>query len=105
MARFSGKIGFVRTIETEPGIWEPEITERSYFGDITRNISSFQTGEKINENIHLNNSISIVADPFATNNFQYMRYITYAGAKWKIDSAEIEFPRIILSIGGLYNEE
>lgn len=105
MARFSGKIGFVRTIETEPGIWEPDITERSYFGDIVRNISNFQSNESVNENISLNNSISIVADPFATNNFQYMRYVTYAETKWRITNAEVEFPRIILTVGGLYNEE
>ena len=105
MARFSGKIGFVRTIETEPGIWEPDITERPYFGDIVRNISNFQSNESVNENISLNNSISIVADPFATNNFQYMRYVTYAGTKWRITNAEVEFPRIILTVGGLYNEE
>lgn len=105
MARFSGKIGFVRTIETEPGIWEPDITERSYFGDIVRNISNFQSNESVNENISLNNSISIVADPFATNNFQYMRYVIYVGTKWRITNTEVEFPRIILTVGGLYNEE
>ncbi len=104
MAKFSGKIGFFETIQTEPGIWEEQIIEKTYYGDITRNISRYQQTENINGNITINNTISIVADPYATNNFQYMIYVILHGVKWRITSAEVEYPRIILSLGGLYNE-
>jgi hypothetical protein len=105
MARFHGNIGFSTTSEVEPGIWEEAITEHEYYGDITRNISNNHTESSINNNISLNNSISIVADPYATNNFQYMRYVILNGIKWSITNAEVEYPRIILSIGGMYNEQ
>lgn len=105
MAKFYGKIGFFETRETEPGIWEEVITEKPYYGDITRNISRYQQTDNVNGSISINNTISIVADPYATNNFQYMRYVIFNGVKWHITSAEVEYPRIILSIGGLYSED
>lgn len=105
MARFCGKIGFFTTVETEPGIWEEQIVEKAYYGDITRNISRYQQTENVNGNISINNTISILADPYATNNFQYMRYVIFNDVKWHITSAEVEYPRIILSIGGLYSED
>lgn len=104
MAKFSGKIGFFKTEETNPGIWEEKIIEKPYFGDITRNISRTQQDDNINTNITVNNTISIVADPYANNNFQYMEYVILNGVKWRITSAEVEYPRIILSIGGLFNK-
>lgn len=105
MAKFCGKIGFFTTVETKPGIWEEQFIEKTYYGDITRNISRYQQTENVNGSISINNTISIVADPYATNNFQYMRYLILNGVKWNITSAEVEYPRIILSIGGLYNED
>ena len=105
MAKFYGKIGFFETTETEPGIWEEVITEKPYYGDITRNISRYQQTDNVNGSISINNTISIVADPYATNNFQNMIYVIFNGVKWHITSAEVEYPRIILSIGGLYSED
>lgn len=104
MAKFYGEIGFINIEETKPGIWEEKINERPYYGDVTKSISRFQSSDKINDDISLNNTISIVADPYANENFQYMRYVKFMGAKWKITNAEIQYPRIILGIGGMYNE-
>ncbi len=104
MAKFYGNVGFIKTVETEPGIWVEQSNERPYYGDVTRNISRFQSSGEVNDDITINNTISIVADPYANENFQYMRYIHYMGAKWKIVSIEVQYPRIILSIGGVYNE-
>ena len=103
MAKFCGKIGYVRTIETDPGLWEEEYVERQYYGDVERNLSMFQSSSNVNDDIAIRNSISIVADPYASENFQYMRYVLYMGTKWKITNAEIRYPRILLSLGGVYN--
>lgn len=103
MAKFCGKIGYVRTIETEPGIWEEKIEERTYYGDIIRNTRNLGSSSEINESMNITNSISIVADPYARENFQYMRYVEFMGVNWNISSATIDYPRITLSIGGVYN--
>ena len=103
MAKFFGKIGYAETVETTPGVWEEKITEREYFGDLIRNTRSLQSGEQLNDNINISNEISIVADPFAYENFHSMRYVEFMNAKWKISSIEVQYPRLILSVGGLYN--
>ena len=103
MAKFFGKIGYAETVETTPGVWEEKITEHEYFGDLIRNTRSLQSGEQLNDNINISNEISIVADPFAYENFHSMRYVEFMNAKWKISSVEVQYPRLILSVGGLYN--
>lgn len=103
MAKFFGKIGYAENVETTPGVWEEKITEREYFGDLIRNTRSLQSGEQLNDNINISNEISIVADPFAYENFHSMRYVEFMNAKWKISSIEVQYPRLILSVGGLYN--
>ena len=104
MAKFYGNIGFLDTIETDPGVWEETYTVKPYYGDLVRNTSRWQSSDKVNDNITISNSISIVADPYASENFQKMRYVEFLGAKWKIESAEVQYPRIILSIGGEWRE-
>lgn len=103
MAKFCGNIGFIKTVEIEPGVWSPDTVERKYYGDVTRNSRNFSSSEAVNESMNINNIISIVADPYAKENFQYMRYVIFMGIKWEILSATIEYPRITLSIGGVYN--
>lgn len=103
MAKFYGTIGYAETVETEPGIWEEQITERSYYGDLIRNTRKLQTSEGVNDDVNLSNEISIVADPFAYQNFHSIRYVEYMGAKWKIINVEVQHPRLILSVGGVYN--
>lgn len=103
MAKFYGLIGYEVTVETEPGIYEETIIENEYYGDIIRNSRRLDQAAQVNDNINISNQISIVADPFANNNFHAMRYIEFMGAKWKITDVEVQYPRLILSIGGLYN--
>mgnify|MGYP006338766077 FL=1 len=105
MAKFSGKIGFIETVEVEPGIWKPQTIERQYYGDLTRNFRSYQPSDGVNDNINISNNISIVADPYANENSQYMKYVIIKGAKWKISNIDIQYPRMILTIGGVYNGE
>lgn len=103
MAKWCGMIGYSKSVETDPGIWEESITERLYYGDVINNIRSLQSSNSVNDNITVSNKISIVADPYAYQNFHALRYVEYMGTKWKISSADVQYPRIILSIGGLYN--
>ena len=104
MAKFFGKIGYAETKQTSPGVWEEEITEREYFGDITRNTRRLQSSGNLNDNIVVANDISIVAGPFANQNFHAMRYVEFMGTKWKISNVEVQYPRLILTLGDQYNE-
>lgn len=103
MAKWCGKIGYAITKETEPGLWEPVIVERKYYGDLISNRWKRQNSGGINDDINISNSISIIADPFANQNLGSMAYVEYMGTKWKISDVEIQFPRLILTVGGLYN--
>lgn len=105
MAKFYGIIGYELTEETEPGIYVERIIENTYFGDVIRNSRRLQDRSKVNDDVNISNQISIVADPFANNNFHSMRYVEYMGAKWKITDVEVQYPRLLLTIGGLYNEQ
>ena len=103
--KFFGAIGYAAdTVETSPGVWEEQMVVRNYYGDLVKNTRRLQASEQLNDNINVSNEISIVADPFANQNFHLMRYVEYLGAKWKVSSVTVQYPRLILSVGGLYNE-
>lgn len=107
MAKFHGIIGYVETVETEPGIWEEQIVERPYYGDLVNQYVKHEPSGEINDNINISNSISVIADPYATEHFLAMTYVKFQlprlGGVWKISSAEVDYPRIVLSVGGVYN--
>lgn len=103
MAKFFGVIGYAETKETEPDVWEEQFVERSYYGDLIRNTRRLQSTEHLNDDLTIANELSIVADPFAHQNFHRMRYVEFMGAKWKITNVEVQYPRLILTIGGVYN--
>ena len=106
MAKFYGEIGFAQTKETSPDVWTEEIVTRNYIGDIIRNNRKLQpSSSSINDNINISNQISVIADPYAYQNFFSIRYVTYMGSKWKVIDVEVQYPRLILSLGGLYNEQ
>ena len=86
-----------------PNQREEQIIEREYRGDLIRNTRRMQTAESLNDDINISNEISIVADPYANQNFHSMRYVEFMGAKWKISNVDVQYPRLILSIGGIYN--
>lgn len=107
MAKYYGEVGYRTTEETETGIWEEVIIPRNYYGDILKNYV------RNNDNTYIstikspvcNNSISIVADPYAFENFQNIVYATYMNAKWVVTNIDVQYPRLILTLGGAYNEE
>ncbi|MCD8159450.1 MAG: hypothetical protein LUD77_11390 [Clostridiales bacterium] len=105
MAKFYGNIGYGETAETSPGVWEEVITERKYFGDVLQFMRRWESGEGLNDDLNISNKISIVADPFAYEHFHTMRYVEWLGAKWKVSEVEVAYPRLILNVGGVYNEE
>ena len=103
MAKYCGKVGISTQTETSPGVWQPNIVEHTVYGDITRDFVNFQGAEQLNDKIKINNQISILVDPFVMENFSSIIYVTYLGAKWKITTAEIKYPRVLLSMGEVYN--
>lgn len=106
MARYYGEVGYSEgTVETPPGsgVWVDSIVERSYFGDVVRNTRQLRPGDKINDDLEVNNSISIVADPYAMQNILAMRYIRWMGSLWVVTDVDVEAPRLLLRLGGVYN--
>ena len=104
MAKFHGEIGYVIKQETEPGVWADKVVEKPYTGSIIKNVHRNESSGDVNDNFTVNNIFSIVAsEPFAYDNFQSMTYIRWLAKVWKIASAEIDRPRILLTIGGVYN--
>ena len=103
MAKWYGAIGFAESSETAPGVYEESIIVRNYFGDLIRNTRRLQSTEYLNDDIVISNEISIVADPYANNHFHSMRYAEFMGAKYKISSVEVQPPRLVLTLGGLWN--
>lgn len=103
MAKFYGVIGYAETVETTPGVWTEQITKRNYYGELVRNTRRLQSTNQLNDDINIANEISIVADPYAYQNFHAMRYVEFMGAKWKISNVEVQYPRLILTLGGVYN--
>lgn len=104
MARYYGVVGYSETIETSPGVWIEQITERPYYGDVIKNTKRSEESN-INADIKVNNIISIVADPYAYEHFFSIRYISWMNVKWIVSTVEVLRPRLNLTLGGVYNEE
>ena len=106
MAKFYGPIGYAINKEVRPGVWDSEIIERNYYGDVIRLSTNWSTSsDSPNDDLNVDNQISIVADPFAYQNFYNMKFIEFMGMLWNIRKVEPQYPRLILTIGGVYNGE
>lgn len=103
MARFYDIIGFVKTVETEPGVYEEQVIERMYKGEIIQNARNWSTADKLNDDLTINLRISILADKFVTDNCHVIRYAKVMGSYWKVVSIEPSYPRLTLTLGGVYN--
>lgn len=103
MARFAGKVGFAISTEVRPAVWKDVVTEKSYFGDVKRAARQTRTEDKVNDEIDVENLIEIVADAFANENFSAIVYVEWAGNKWKVPSVEVQHPRLLMRLGGVYN--
>lgn len=105
MAKFCGIVGYGITTETAPGVWTQKLVERKYYGDVLQFLRRWDAAETLNDNLTLSNRISIVADAYAFQNFSNIRYVVWNGVKWKVTTAEVQRPRIVMHIGGVYSEQ
>ena len=103
MAKWCGKVGYAVMKETKPGVWKEEFTEQKYFGDVIQDSRRLQSANQVNDDIVVLTRISFVADPFALSNFHSIRYAEFMGAKWKVSTVDVQYPRLILTLGGVYN--
>lgn len=106
MAKYFGRVGYAITEETSPDVYTEKIVARSYYGDLLKNNRRLQTtAERLNDDITVSNEISILADPFAYEHFYAIRYAELNGVKWKVTNVDVQFPRLVLSLGGVYNAD
>ncbi len=104
--KFYGPIGYGISSETSPGVWADQIVERNYSGDVLQNYRKISQGESINDNIDVSNRLSIISDPFAMQHFHTIKYVKWMGTAWKVTTVDAsQYPRLILTIGGVYNGE
>lgn len=102
--KYYGAVGYAETTQTTPGVWKEQIVDRYYYGDIIQVHRRLDSSQQINDDVSVSNKISIVADPYAVDNFLNIRYITWLGKKWKVSEVSVETPRLVFSLGGLYND-
>lgn len=105
MAKFYGKLGYAMTGETKPGVWVDQVIEKDAVGDFLTNRWQLESSGGVNDDINVNHTISVVMDPFATENWHLIKYVKFMGVAWKVKSAEVSYPRIKLLLGGEYNGE
>jgi hypothetical protein len=103
--KFAGMVGYETLSEVRPSVWQQTIVERKYRGDVNRVSRRLQSAEKVNDDVVISNEIEILADAFAFENFQSIKYVTWMGTKWTVNTVTVEPPRLILEIGGVYNGE
>lgn len=103
MARFFGAVGFVTSVETEPGIWEEQAVERELYGDVIRPGQQLEVGDKVNKDLSLNHSVSVLADDYIKEKLSAIRYVSWAGVLWSVSDIQMQSPRLVLRLGGVYN--
>lgn len=103
MARFYEAVGFVTVQETAPSVYEEIPTERIYSGDVLQFGRNLESNGEVNGDIRTTNKVSIVGDPFAYENVHFIRYVVWMGTRWSVSSISVEFPRLVMTLGGMYN--
>jgi hypothetical protein len=106
MAKWYGAVGYAETVEVKPGDWRDKITEHKYSGDVLKNTNRwYGSSDSTNDDLSVSNQLSIIADPYAYQNFHSIKYAEFMGTKWKVTNVEARYPRLILTLGGVYNGE
>lgn len=109
MAKYAGLVGYVTQEEKVPGVWSTVADPKPMRGDIIRASASSQndgrlSSDKINKDVTLNHRVSLVGDAYAFGNYYNIKWIEIDGAKWEVSSVELQRPRLIVTVGGLWNE-
>lgn len=104
MAKFRGIVGYADEHEVSPGVWDG-VRERTYSGDVVEDRQRITVGQQINGEISLKHQISIVSDAYANDHVFAIRYVKWRGGCWAVTDAVVQRPRIILTLGGMYNGE
>lgn len=105
MAKFYGAVGYVVDEVTGLDIHTNKPVERMYRGDLESNNRRLEKGEGVNDDVTISNKISITADPYAMQHMHELRYVRWMGVNWKVTSIDVQYPRLKLSLGGVYNGE
>lgn len=103
---YYGRIGYVSTSQDpdHPTTWNESVSWRYYPGELSALSHRWMnSAEDSNSNINITNKLSIIADPYMCQNASAIRYVELMGSAWYVDSIQIEYPRIILSVGGVAN--
>lgn len=103
MTRWYGKIGFAVSTEETPGVWVESIIDRPYYGVLTKNTRRLRSSDKVNDDITIDNELSVLIDPYAYENFHSIRYAEFMNTKWKVNTVEVQYPRLVLELGGVWN--
>lgn len=101
--KFYGEVGYAPTVVDDYGVATAAIVKRNYFGDVLDYTTRWQPSDQVNDDIKVSHRISILADPYAIENFPYIRYVEWMGTKWEVISTKVDYPRIVLNLGGVYN--
>lgn len=105
--KFAGMLGFVKTVQNpnDDSLYTTETTEKKVYGEVLRDMRNNEKNTQVNDNFTISNQFSIVANNFCYHNFQYIKYLTYLGVKWRVTSVEtLHRPRLIISVNGVYND-
>ena len=105
MDKFYGIVGYVETEETPSGDWDDVVTEQEYYGDVLKHSRRIESSANRNDNINISNQISIVSDPYALQNFCHIKFVVWNGVPWKVTDVNVQYPRLLLTLGGVYNGE
>lgn len=105
MAKYYGQVGYAVETEIRPGVWIPKIEKKTYYGDVLRVTKRIDQNGNLNDNISISNQFSLVADDYALTHFHMMRYVEWQGAKWAVKTVEVNRPRLIVSVGGVYHAQ
>lgn len=105
MNKWHGIVGYITNTEVEPGDWRPTVTETAYFGEVLEYTSRWNSTNSANDNTDITARISIVADPYAYQNFSKIKFAEFMDAMWEVKSVSPKYPRLVLALGGVYNGE
>ena len=102
--KWYGKVGYVKSVQSAPSVWTNEETIKEYYGEVYRNSNQWTTNsDSTNDDFSVNHQISIIADPYACANCHFIKWAEFMGARWKVKSFEIKPPRLVLTVGGVWN--